>query len=149
MRFSAFNLWTAGIVGLLLVPNLLYALRHKDGGISSPNRAINLLEQIGRFGCMIFMVVPLGVRGGEFGFGSLEKLIIWAVGTALLLLAYYVCWMFYARKPGRRLALALALLPCGIFLLSAILLRHWVLALFAGLFTGAHLYVVRRGGPQA
>lgn len=149
MFFSIFHLFCAGTVVLLLIPNLIYALRHKGGGISCGNRAINILEQIGRFGCMIFMVVPLGVKGGGLGFYSVETFMIWAAGTALLLLAYYVCWALFAWRPGRRLALALAMLPCGIFLLSAVLLRHWVLALFAGLFTGTHLYIVRRGGPQA
>lgn len=149
MVYSIFNLFCAGIVVLLLIPNLIYALRHKGGGISSPNRAINLLEQIGRFGCMIFMVVPLGVKGGGLGFYSLEGLFIWVIGTALLLLAYYACWGFFAWRPGRKLALALALIPCGIFLLSAVLLRHWVLAVFTGLFTGTHLYIVRHNGPQA
>ena len=149
MKFGMFNLWMAGIVVLLLIPNIIYALRHRGGGISSPNRTINLLEQVGRFGCMIFMVVPLGVRGGEFGFYSWDELIIWAAGIALLLAAYYVCWAFYAWRPGRRLSLALAVIPCGIFLLSAVLLRHWVLAVFTGLFTGTHLYIVRHNGPQA
>lgn len=148
MIFSIFNLFCAGIVVLLLIPNLIYALRHRGGGISSSNRAINLLEQIGRFGCMIFMVVPLGVKGGGLGFYSVEGLIIWGVGIMLLLLAYYACWAFFAWRPGRRLALALAVIPCGVFLLSAVLLRHWVLAVFAGIFTGTHLYIVRRGGPQ-
>ena len=46
------------------------------------------------------------------------------------------------------LALALALIPCGIFLLQAALLRHWILAVFAGLFTGTHLYIVRQYGPK-
>lgn len=141
-------MWCAGILGLILVPNLLYAIRRREGGISSGSRAVNALEQIGRFGCMVFMVVPLGVRGGEFGFYSPEELVIWGFGTLLLLAAYYVCWAFFARRPGRRLALALALIPCGIFLLSAVLLRHWVLAVFTGIFTGAHLYIVRHGGPQ-
>lgn len=148
MLFSIFNLICAGVVLLLLIPNLVYALRHRGGGISSGNRAINILEQIGRLGCIIFMVVPLGVKGGGLGFYSVEALIIWVVGTALLLLAYYVCWAFFARRPGRKLALALAVIPCGVFLLSAVLLRHWVLAVFAGIFTGTHLYIVRRGGPQ-
>ncbi|MDE6997315.1 MAG: hypothetical protein K2P04_05490 [Oscillospiraceae bacterium] len=148
MKFGIFNLWCAGILGLILVPNLLYAIRRREGGISSGSRAVNALEQIGRFGCMVFMVVPLGVRGGEFGFYSPEELVIWGFGTLLLLAAYYVCWAFFARRPGRRLALALALIPCGIFLLSAVLLRHWVLAVFTGIFTGAHLYIVRHGGPQ-
>lgn len=149
MIFSIFNLFCAGIVVLLLIPNLIYALRHKGGGISSGSRAVNILEQTGRFGSMIFMVVPLGVKGGGLGFSSAEAFLIWTVGTAALLPAYYVCWAFYARRPGRRLALALAVIPCGIFLLSAALLRHWVLAIFAGLFTVTHLYIVWRGGPQA
>ena len=137
MVYSLFNLWSAGIVVLLLLPNVLYyALRRGDAGISSPNRAINILEQTGRFGSMIFMVVPLGVPG-------------WVTGMAALLTAYYACWVLYAvRGPGRKLALALALIPCGVFLLQAALLRHWVLAVFAGLFTGTHLYIVRQYGPK-
>lgn len=148
MIFGFFNLWSACIVALLLIPNVIYALRHKGSGISSPNRAINALEQFGRFGCMIFMIVPLGVRGGEFGFYSLEEVVIWAAGMAGLLLVYYICWGFYARRPGPRMALALAAVPCGVFLLQAVVLRHWVLAVFAGVFAGAHLYIVRRWGVR-
>ena len=148
MLFSLFNLWSGGIVVLLLIPNILWALRHRDAGISSPSRAVNALEQIGRFGSMVFMVVPLGAPGGEFGFYCLEAVFIWLAGMALLLVAYYVCWVLYARGPGRRLALALALIPCGIFFLQAALLRHWVLALFACLFAGTHLYIVRQNGPK-
>ena len=149
MLFSLFNLWSGGIVVLLLIPNILWALRHRDAGISSPSRAVNALEQVGRFGSMLFMVTPLGVPGGEFGFYSLEELAVWVTGMALLLTAYYVCWVLRAvRGPGQKLALTLALLPCGIFFLQAALLRHWVLALFAGLFAGAHLYIVRHYGPN-
>ena len=44
MVYSLFNLWSAGIVVLLLLPNILYyALRRGSAGISSPNRAINAL----------------------------------------------------------------------------------------------------------
>ena len=126
MVYSLFNLWSAGIVVLLLLPNVLYyALRRGDAGISSPSRAINILEQIGRFGSMIFMVVPLGVPGGEFGFYALEEVAVWVTGMAALLTAYCVCWVLYAvRGPGRKLALALALIPCGVFLLQAALLDH-------------------------
>lgn len=148
MKFGWFNLWSAGVIALMLAPNLLYALRHKDAGISSHNRAVNALEQAGRYGAMVFMVVPLGVRGGEFGFYSWEELIVWFAGMAALLAAYYVCWVLYARKQGRRLALALAVIPCGIFLLHAALLRHWVLAVFTVVFAGAHIHIVRESGPQ-
>ncbi len=97
---------------------------------------------------MICMVVPLGVPGGAFGFCSPEAFLIWAAGIAALLLAYYACWVFYALRPGRRLELALAVLPCGVFLLHGVLLRHWLLAVFAGIFAGAHVYIVGRYGGK-
>jgi len=145
MKFGPINLWGAAIVALLLVPNILYSLKHRDFGCQSASRAVNAAEQLGRYGSMALMVIPLGVRGGEFGFYSGEGLILWLAGLAGLLLAYYVCWVFFAKRPGRRLALALAALPCGIFLLHALLLRHWALGLCAALFTWAHLTITWQG----
>ena len=124
MFFSIFHVFCAGIVVLLLIPNLIYALRHRGGGISSGSRAVNLLEQIGRFGCMICMVVPLGVPGGAFGFCSPEAFLIWAAGIAALLLAYYACWVFYALRPGAG--------PGGFALRGVSAPRGFVAALAAG-----------------
>ena len=42
------------------------------------------------------------------------------------------------------LALSLAIIPACIFLLSGLLLRHWLLAGFAILFAIAHIYVTRQ-----
>ena len=66
MTFNAINLWSAGGVLLLLVPNIWYAARGKGPDLSSGSRAANALEQIGRYGSMLLAVVPLGA--GEFAF---------------------------------------------------------------------------------
>ena len=72
--------------------------------------------------------------------------LFWLLGLAG---AVVTLWQsLRGRWEGRKLALALALIPCGVFLLQAALLRHWVLAVFAGLFTGTHLYIVRQYGPK-
>ena len=56
----------------------------------------------------------------------------------------YITFAFYLkRKTGKR-ALALAVLPACIFLLSGLLLHHWLLAAFALLFGAAHIYVVKK-----
>lgn len=141
MKFGFFNWWNAAAAALLLLPNLLYACRHREFGYQSASRALNAAEQVGRIGCMVFMVVPLGVRGGEFGFCSWEGVILWFGGMALLLLAYYGCWIGFARRNARPLALALAILPCALFLLNALLLGHWALGLCAVLFAWAHLTI--------
>ena len=45
------------------------------------------------------------------------------------------------RKRSAAKALTLAVLPSCIFLMSGILLRHWLLAGFAVLFAIGHIYV--------
>lgn len=139
MKFGWFNWWNAAAIALLLIPNILYACRHQDFGYQSASRAVNAAEQAGRMGCMVLMVVPLGVKGGAFGFYSWEELLLWFGGTAVLLLAYYGCWICFARRNTRHLALALAILPSALFLLNALLLRHWALGVCAALFAWAHL----------
>ena len=86
--------------------------------------------------------------GGPPGRARRGVRLLLAAGIAALLLAYYACWVFYALRPGRRLELALAVLPCGVFLLHGVLLRHWLLAVFAGIFAGAHVYIVGRYGGK-
>lgn len=46
------------------------------------------------------------------------------------------------------LALVLAILPACIFLLSGILLRHWLLVGFAVMFTVGHFYVTKKNAEQ-
>lgn len=62
-------------------------------------------------------------------------------GTSLLLLACLIIWPFYARRPTRKKALSLAVLPTAIFLLSGILLRHWLLIAAAAVFGAGHINV--------
>lgn len=144
MTFGVFNLWCGGIVLLLLLPNIWYGLKRKGPDFQSGNRAVNALEQIGRYGSMIFSIVPLGVRGGEFGFGSWEALLLWAAAITGLLLAYYISWFLYGRRASPALALTLAALPSALFLVHGLLLRHPVLCVFAGIFAVSHIYIVRQ-----
>lgn len=52
-----FNLTGLVFVIILLVPNIIFAIKHKDGFENKYyNKAVETLEQIGRFGC--FCCVP-------------------------------------------------------------------------------------------
>lgn len=142
MTFGLINLWSAGVIALLLLPNLVYALKFQDANFRSGSRALNLLEQAGRYGSMALFVVPLGVRGGEFGFASVGGMLAWMGLMAAILAAYYLAWLLYARRRAPALAMALALLPCALFLVHALFLRHWALGLFAAVFAAAHISIV-------
>ena len=137
MEFGWINLFGAGIVVLIMIPNIIYAARKKqdETQIEVP-RGLSACEQVGRYGCIILMWLPLLVW--KFGFGSVEEFLIYLIGNGALLLCYYLSWMLYSRKKTLSVAMPLAIIPTAIFLLSGILLRHWLLVAFAILFGFAH-----------
>ena len=108
---------------------------------------MNVLEQIGRYGCLFLMVFNIGIA--EFGFASDIGFLVYLLGNGFCLAAYLAVWLRYFKKPGLSCALALAILPTLIFLLSGITLRHWLLVGNAVLFGVGHIYVTyvnARGG---
>lgn len=144
MRFGWINLFQGIIVVLLLIPNLVYALRRPSAVVHQPpGRLLELAEQAGRYGCMLLMVVNLGLW--EFGFFSNEDFVVWLLGNGVLLLVYWVCWLFYFKSPVRRWAVVLAVAPGLLFLLNGLLLRHWALVGCAVLFCVVHPRVTLAG----
>lgn len=147
MEFGWINLFGAGIIVLIMIPNIIHATRQKqdETQIEVP-RGLSACEQVGRYGCIILMWLPLLVW--KFGFGSVEEFLIYLIGNGALLLCYYLSWMLYSRKKTLSVAMALAIIPTAIFLLSGILLRHWLLVAFAILFGFAHCtitYMTHKG----
>lgn len=139
MEFGWINLFGAGIVAIMLGPNIIFALREKGNGGACACRLLCWLEQIGRYACLILMWLPLFVW--KFGFSGAAGLLLYLIGNSGLLLAYLILWLFYFRKKTRGIALALALIPVLIFLLSGLLLRHWALVFAALLFGAGHLCI--------
>lgn len=56
MEFGWINLIGAIIVTLILIPNIVYALRNNSSDDQPHNTVMILLEQIGRYSCIIFML---------------------------------------------------------------------------------------------
>ena len=137
MEFGWINLFGAGIIVLIMIPNIIYAAGQKqdETQIEVP-RGLSACEQVGRYGCIILMWLPLLVW--KFGFGSVEEFLIYLIGNGALLLCYFLSWMLYSRKKTLSVAMALAIIPTAIFLLSGILLHHWLLVAFAILFGACH-----------
>lgn len=139
MEFGWINGFGAAIIIIMMLPNILYAIRRKDVVSRCDNRLMNMMEQIGRYACLILMWLPLSVW--KFGFQSVPEMFIYIIGSGVLLIAYLVIWVFYFRKPTMKAAVALAVIPTVIFLLCGILLRHWLLVAAALLFGVGHIYV--------
>ena len=64
-----FNVYGAVLVAVILVPNVLFALKCRDGFENRwQNKAVECIEQIGRFGCFGFMI--FNIPGTCFGWWS-------------------------------------------------------------------------------
>lgn len=133
------NVFGLILVILLLIPNIVYAIKVKDQKNLCTNKFMNILEQIGRYACMFLMVFNIGIA--EFGFGSMEAFLIYVIGNVLLLLSYWVIWILYFHKQSFGRQITLAILPTCLFLLSAITMQHYLLILFGLVFGVGHVYV--------
>ena len=139
MEFGWINVFGAAIVVLMLIPNIVYAIKNKGEKNLCTNRFMNVIEQIGRYACIVLMWLPLFVW--KFGFASVLEMMLYMACNGMLLAAYWIAFAVYMNRKTARLALVLAILPACIFLLSGILLRHWLLVGFAVLFAVGHIYV--------
>lgn len=140
------NFYNLTIVVLMLIPNIIYAFKNKDEKNNCTNRLMNIIEQIGRYGCMFLMVFNIGIY--EFGFNSKEAFLIWLFVIPFLLLLYWVFWVFYFKSHCKEAALALAIIPSIIFIFTGILLRHWLLVIFGFVFSVSHIYVTYQNNKE-
>ena len=127
------------IVLLILLPNIIYAFKFKDAVNKCTNKFMNVLEQIGRYGCMFFMVFHIGLRG--FGFPSVGCFLIYLFGNIVLLLAYWVIWLLYFGGQKAWRSMALAIIPTCIFLINGVTLVYVPLILCGIAFGIGHIYV--------
>ena len=139
MEFGWINLFGGIIVLLMLIPNIVYALKNREERNLCTNRVMNVVEQAGRYGCIVWMWLPLLVW--KFGFRSASEMLLYFLGNGVLLMAYWLVFARYMRKKTAKRALVLTILPACIFLLSGLLLRHWLLVGFGLLFAVGHIYV--------
>lgn len=139
MQFGWLNLTGLLIIVLMMIPNIIYALRNRHMENKCTSKPVLVLEQIGRYGSIVLMVFPLLVW--EFGFSSVATLIVWTALCAVMLLAYFISWGLYFRNPSLKTALWLAILPSGIFILRGFFLRHWLLTAFGIIFAVGHITI--------
>ena len=139
MEFGWINIFGAVIVILMLIPNIVYAIKNKGEKNYCTNLFMNIIEQIGRYACIVLMWLPLLVW--KFGFASVFEMILYLACNGLFLAVYWITFAVYMNRKSLQLALVLAIVPACIFIFSGILLRHWLLAGFAILFAVGHIYV--------
>lgn len=131
---------------MLLAPNILYAARHPNARKSCRSKGLLVLEQIGRYGCMVLMCLPMGLLA--YGYAAPGWAVVWLTLATTLVFVYWAVWVLYFRKAGIACALTLALVPAALFLLSGLLWRNIPLVALSLLFGYAHTRITAVNARQ-
>ncbi len=134
------------IICIMMIPNIVYATEHKGEENKCKNILMNIVEQIGRYGTLFLMIFNIGI----FEKGAYNDIIfyIWLGVAYLLLVVYMFVWAEYFKCAPKQLPLSLAIVPCILFILTGILLRHYLLIVFGTIFTIGHCYVTIQNNKE-
>ena len=137
---SWFNYYGLAIMAVIMIPNIIYAVKCK-GSNTNPylNKAVEVLEQIGRYACFALMIFNIPYTYFNFWFDY--ALAVYLSVNGGLCLAYLIFWVVCWNKGGRLKALSLSILPTCIFLFSGVVLASIPLICFAVLFGISHIYL--------
>lgn len=135
-----FNIFGLVFIIIIMIPNIVFAIKCKDGFENKwNNKAVEILEQIGRFGCFGFMII--NIPGTWFGWWSDEAFAIYLIINAILVLIYCAIWIVCFRKNSVFRALSLSIIPSVIFLFSGIMCRSVLLIASAVIFAPCHIMI--------
>lgn len=135
-----FNYYGLIFVALIMIPNIVYGIMHKDRAVNIyKNRIALIFEQIGRYACMFFMIfnIPYTWTGFYFMFGEAIYLIV----NALLIFSYCIIWIITWNRKGIVKALLLSIIPSMIFIFSGIMIASIPLIIFSIIFASTHILI--------
>ena len=105
-----FNIYGLIFVAVILIPNIVFAMKCKDGFVNKyQNRLVLALEQAGRFGCFGFMI--FSIPGTAFGWWSDEAFAVYLIADIVLSAAYCAIWIVCFKKSSMFRAVALSVIP--------------------------------------
>ncbi len=134
------NIFGLVFMVIIMIPNVIFALKCKDGFENRwENKAVEVLEQIGRYGCFAFMVI--NIPKTWFGWASDEAFALYLIVDAVLVTAYCVIWAVCFKKNSVFRALSLSIIPSVIFLFSGIMSRSVLLMISAVIFAPCHILI--------
>ena len=135
-----FNVLGLIYIVIIMIPNIVFAIKCKDGFANKwNNKYVEVIEQIGRFGCFGFMII--NVPGTWFGWWSDEIFAIYLIVDTILALVYCAIWIICFKKNSIFRALALSVIPSVLFLFSGITTRSVLLIIASVLFAPSHIMI--------
>lgn len=133
------NIYGLIIMIILMIPNIIFALKKKNFQSKYHNKVVEIIEQIGRFGSMGLMIINIPLL--EFGYWFNKGEIVFMALTGILALLYCFVWILYFKKSTIARAMALAIIPTIMFFISGVLQGKVLLILTAVIFGVGHIII--------
>lgn len=133
-----FNYYGLIIMALMMVPNIVFAIKHNDNQ-PQVNKTIEALEQAGRYGCFALMIFNIPFVCSGFYFESAE--LVYLVTNGILICSYLLIWIICWNRHMKFRSYALSILPTAIFVFSSIILGYYLLLFFSIIFGICHIYI--------
>lgn len=134
------NIFGLIFIVVIMIPNIIFAIKCKDGFANKwKNKFVEMIEQIGRFGCFGFMII--NIPGTWFGWWSDEVFAVYLIVNVILVILYCVIWIICFKKDSIFRALALSIIPSILFLFSGIMSRSVLLIIAATIFAPSHITI--------
>lgn len=141
------NVFGSIMIAVIMIPNIIFAIGCKEGLKNKwKNKIVEFIEQTGRFGCFIFMIV--NIPGTWFGWWSDEAFAIYLIVDTTLVMAYCVIWIICFKNSSMFRALALSVIPSALFLFSGIMSRSILLLVASILFAPSHILLSYRNAKR-
>ena len=135
-----FNLFGLIFIVVIMIPNTIFAIKCKEGFDNKwSNKTVEIIEQAGRFGCFVFMII--NIPGTWFGWRSDESFALYLIADIVLVMGYCAIWIACFKKSSVFRALALSIIPSVLFLFSGIMSRSVLLIIASVLFAPSHIMI--------
>ena len=136
-----FNYFGIIFIIVLLLPNIYASIFKKELFVNKfDDRLLIKLENIGRYLCMILMVINIQDLYG--GFKSVEAFVAYLGINIILLGLYYITWFIFYKFNNIYKNMILGIIPSLMFIISGILQNNLLLIISGIVFAYAHLKII-------
>ena len=136
-----FNYFGIIFIIVLMLPNIYASIFKKELFVNKfDDRLLIKLENIGRYLCMILMVINIQDLYG--GFKSVEAFVAYLGINIILLGLYYIVWFIFYKFNNIYKNMILGIIPSLMFIISGILQNHLLLIIIGIVFAYAHLKII-------
>ena len=127
------------IIVLIMVPNVVYALKHRSQGNNNVPTYVVVLENLGRYASMFFLV--FNIPNTWFSFFVPTGMLFYILVNSVLVVTYIALFIAFWNKTGMAKALWLSILPSLVFLYSGAMIVSIPLMISSLLFAFTHVYI--------